>query len=196
MLLPSYIQFGYDGLLLPEKFLESDVQYEQPYTGTVDFSTSLEKEEQTTENLINELRLNAQAYLEENKVPKISYTVTVNVNERLEIGDTIHIKHPLCDILAEVLEYEYNVISEKTKRITVGNYSRDVKTKFNTIKESINKVTERITTQERVIAEQTNLINSMNKNGLVYIDDNEILILDKLPREEAKNVWRFGLRAD
>lgn len=37
------------------------------------------------------------------------------------------------------------------------------------------------------------MINSLNKNGYVYIDDNEILILDKLPKEQAKNVWRFGL---
>ncbi len=187
---------GYDGLLLPEVFLESDIQYTQPYTRTVDFSTDLEMEEQTEGNLITELRAKASAYLEENKVPKISYTVTVNVNETLEIGDTVHIKHPLCDIVAEVLEYEYNLISEKTKHITVGNYSRDVKTKFDSIKENINKVVERVTTQERVIEAQTNLINSMNKNGLVYIDENEILILDKLPREEAENVWRFGLRSD
>lgn len=27
----------------------------------------------------------------------------------------------------------------------------------------------------------------------MYIDDNEILILDTLPKENAKNVWRFGL---
>lgn len=184
---------GYDGLLLPEIYLESNIQYTEPYTRTVDFTTDLEMEEQTTEKMITELRIKARSYLEENKVPKISYTVSVNVNESLEMGDTVHIKHPLCNILAEVLEYEYNLISEKTKTITVGNYSRDVKTKFNTIKENINKVAERVTTQERVIEAQTNLINSMNKNGLVYIDENEILILDKLPREEAKNVWRFGL---
>lgn len=184
---------GCDELMLPEVFLESDIQYTEPYTRTVDFNTDLESEEQTQINLIKELREKASAYLEENKVPKISYTVSVNVNEALEMGDTVHIKHPLCNILAEVVEYEYNVISEKTKRITVGNYTRDVKTKFNAIKENINKVAERVTTQERVIEAQTNLINSMNKNGLVYIDENEILILDKLPREEAKNVWRFGL---
>ncbi len=184
---------GYNGLMLPEVYLESDVEYGESYTRTIDFMTDLEGEEQTSENLIVELRSKARAYLEENKVPKISYTIGVNVNESLEMGDTVHIKHPLCSVLAEVLEYVYNVVLEKTKQITVGNYSRDVKTKFNTIKENINKVAERVTTQERVIEAQTNLINSMNKNGLVYIDDNEILILDKLPREEAKNVWRFGL---
>ena len=47
--------------------------------------------------------------------------------------------------------------------------------------------------QEVAINAQTNLINTLNKNGYVYIDDNEILILDALPKSEAKNIWRFGL---
>ena len=42
---------GYDGLMLPEQFLISDVQYEKPYTRIIDFQTDLEGEEQTQENL-------------------------------------------------------------------------------------------------------------------------------------------------
>ena len=49
---------GYDGLMLPEEYIESDVQYKKPYTKTVDFQTELEQEEQTEENLIAELRTN------------------------------------------------------------------------------------------------------------------------------------------
>lgn len=184
---------GYDGLMLPEKYIESDLQYNEPYTRTVSFESNLEIENATEGELINELRTNANKYLEENEVPKVSYVVTAIVNERLEIGDTVHVKHPLCNILTEVLEYEYNIISQKMKSITFGNYSRDVKTKFDTIKENINTVVETLSKQEITIKHQTNLINSLNKNGFVYIDDNEILILDKLPKEEAENVWRFGL---
>lgn len=184
---------GYDGLMLPEKYIESDIQYNEPYTRTVSFESNLEIENATEGELINELRTNANKYLEENEVPKVSYVVTAIVNERLEIGDTVHVKHPLCNILTEVLEYEYNIISQKMKSITFGNYSRDVKTKFDTIKENINTVVETLSKQEVTIKHQTNLINSLNKNGFVYIDDNEILILDKLPKEEAENVWRFGL---
>ena len=184
---------GYDGIMLPEVYLESDVQYDEPYTKTIDFETELEDEDLTDANLITELRTNATAYLNENKVPKISYTIDVNVNETLMMGDTVHIKHPLCNISAEVLEYEYNVISKKTKSITVGNYSRDVKNKFNAIKENVNEIAKKVSNQEVVIAEQTEMINSLNKNGYVYIDDNEILILDALPKSSARNVWRFGL---
>lgn len=184
---------GYDGLLLPEKYLESETQYEISYTKIVDFQTDLEAEEQTETNLLVELRNNASKYLEENCVPKVSYTVNSNVNNDLEIGDTIKVLHPFVNIFTEVLEYEYDLISEKVKSLTFGNYTRDVKTKFNNIKNTIETIKQTVSKQEITIKEQTNLINSLNKNGYVYIDDNEILILDQLPKEKAKNVWRFGL---
>lgn len=184
---------GYDGLLLPEIYLESETQYEISYTKIVDFQTDLEAEEQTETNLLLELRNNASKYLEENCVPKVSYTVNSNVNNDLEIGDTIKVLHPFVNIFTEVLEYEYDLISEKVKSLTFGNYTRDVKTKFNNIKNTIETIKQIVSKQEITIKEQTNLINSLNKNGYVYIDDNEILILDKLPKEQAKNVWRFGL---
>lgn len=184
---------GYDGLLLPETYLESDVQYEKPYTRVVDFQTNLETEEQTEEKLLEELRQNAEAYLEENKVPKVSYTIISNVNQTLEIGDTIKVLHPFVNLFTEVLEYEYDIILEKVKSLTFGNYNRDVKTKFDNIKNSITQINQALSKQEITINTQTNLINMLNKNGYVYIDDNEILILDTLPKENAKNVWRFGL---
>lgn len=184
---------GYDGIMLPEQFLESDVKYDKPYTRVIDFETDLEIEEQTEENLILELRANAEAHLEENKVPKVSYTIISNINETLEIGDTIKVLHPFVNIFTEVLEYEYNLISKKIKSLTFGNYSRNVKAKFNNIKNTIEQINQALSKQEVVINTQTNLINTLNKNGYVYIDDNEILILDALPKEKAKNVWRFGL---
>lgn len=179
--------------MLPETFIESDIKYGKPYTRRIDFQTELESEEQTEENLIKELRENAISYLEENKYPKISYTVKSDINQNLEIGDTIHVLHPIADILTEVLEYEYDVILEKVKSITFGNFTRDIKTKFDNIKNTITQLNQTLSNQIAVINKQTDLINSLNKNGYVYIDDNEILILDKIPKDQAKNVWRFGL---
>lgn len=184
---------GYDGLMLPEKYIESDVQYEKPYTRTIDFQTELEQEEQTEENLIEELRTNATNYLEENKYPKVSYTTKSDINNNMEIGDTIQVLHPLVSIKTEVLEYEYDSISKRITSLTFGNFTRDVKAKFDNIKNTINQISQAVSNQEVVINNQTSLINSLNKNGYVYIDDNEILILDKIPKETAENVWRFGL---
>lgn len=125
---------GYDGIMLPEKSLESRISYDVPYTRTIDFQTDLEEEERTEENLIQELREKAREYITENQYPKVSYTTRSDINNDMEIGDTIQVKHPLVTITTEVLEYVYNVISKKIKELTFGNYSRDVKVKFNNIK--------------------------------------------------------------
>lgn len=184
---------GYDGLLLPEKYLTSEIQYETPYTKVIDFQTELDTEEQTESNLLSELREKAKLYLQENAKPKVSYTVNSNINNDLEIGDKIKVLHPFVEIFTEVLEYEYDLISKKTKSLTFGNYTRNVKTKFNNIKNTIEAIKENISIQDVTIKNQTNLINSLYKNGYVFIDENEILILDELPKEKAKNVWRFGM---
>ena len=110
--------------MLPETYLISDIQYEKPYTKKIDFETSLDSEEQTEEKLISELREKATQYLDQNKYPQFSYTVKSDVNQSLEIGDTIHVLHPIADILTEVLEYEYNVVSQKVKSLVFGNFTR------------------------------------------------------------------------
>lgn len=184
---------GYDGITLPERYLESEVQYEIPYTKKVEFQTEIEDEEKTEERLTEELRINATTYLEENQYPKVSYEITSNINQNMEIGDTIHVKHPLVTLQTEVLEYEHNLLTNKIELLIFGNYTRDVKSKFDSIKETIQNIAQEVSTQEAVIDHQTNLINTLNKTGYVYIDENEILILDTLPRENAHNVWRFGL---
>lgn len=184
---------GYDGLMLPEQYLESQINYDVPYTRTIDFQTELEEEDRTAEKLTEELRGNAREYINENQYPKVSYTTKSDINDNMEIGDTIQVKHPLVTITTEVLEYVYNVVSKKIKELTFGNYSRDVKAKFNNIKNTIKSITQEVSNQQIVINQQTELINLLNKNGYVYIDDNEILILDELPKENAHNVWRWGL---
>lgn len=184
---------GNNGIMLDEKYLESDIQYDVPYTKTITFTSDLETDEQTDETLKKELKEKATTYLNNNKYPKISYEVRSNINQNLDIGNKVQIKHPLVDIDVEVIEYEYDIIQERTISLVFGNFSRSVKKKFDAIKQEITSQAEKISNQEQVLAEQTELINNLNKKGYVYIDDNEILILDKLPKEEAKNIWRWGL---
>lgn len=184
---------GFDGLMLPEGFLSSEINYNKNYTKCVSFDTDIEFEEQTEENLINELRLKAQNHLLENQYPKVSYEITSNIVQNIEIGDTIHVKHPLVMLNTEAQEYEYNSQTEKLQKLVFGNYNRDVKTKFDSIKNAINNAVSKVSTQDEVIANQTKIINSLNKTGHLYIDDNELFILDVLPKENAKNVLRLGL---
>ncbi|WZU02700.1 hypothetical protein MGH68_07335 [Erysipelothrix sp. D19-032] len=86
---------GYDGIMLPEKFLLSEIEYQQPYTKTVHFESEFEEEDKTPENLIPELRANARKYMLQNEVPRVSYTVKSDVQENLDIGDLIVVRHPV-----------------------------------------------------------------------------------------------------
>jgi len=184
---------GKNGLMLPEKFLESEIIYPKPYVKRVTFETSLENENQTEANLINELRIKASEYLIKNENPLFSYEVFSDVNQKLEIGDKIAVKHPLAQLQTEVLEYIYDLKTKKVEKIVFGNFVRDAKKRFDLLKEEIHFGLSKISTQEKTIDEQTNLINMLNKLGHVYIDQNEILILDILPLNLAINVLKIGL---
>lgn len=184
---------GPDGLLLPEKYILSDIQYPKPYSRVIEFSLDSKKEDETDkteQELIIELRRMAKNYIENNKYPRVNYTVKSDVNQDLSIGDIIHVKSPAFMINTEVQSYVYNVLTKKVVQLEFGNYTRSVKAVFDGIKDSIENATKET---NNLIQHQTDLINRLNKEGLVYIDDNEILFLDKLPKEKAKNVWRFGL---
>lgn len=183
---------GFDGLRLPETYLYSEIDYGKPYTKVVKFETELEDEERTEQALLKELRANAWSYLLENEVPKISYELESNIEQELGIGDVIHVKHPVVNIQTEVIAYEYNILTRRTQKITFGNYKRSVNKKVNTIKEIIGKIEQKTNEFDVVIKDQSDLINSLNKFGYVYQDDNQIMIVDSLPKETAKKVWRWN----
>lgn len=184
---------GYNGLMLPEEYLTADIEYEKPYTKTISFETDLETDSQTEDNLMEELRSKAQQYIDQNKYPQVCYEIVSNIMQSVDIGDTIYVKHPLVEISTEIQEYDYDLNSKRITKLIFGNYNRDIKTKFETLKNNILNVVNKVSKQEQVILEQTNIINNLNKLGHVYIDDNEILILDNLPKENAENVLKLGL---
>ena len=183
---------GDNGLRLPEKYIDSDIQYKIPYTRKIEINSNLEGEF-SEEQLIENLRGQALKYLNENKYPKVSYEVSSNINESYDVNDKIIVKHPLANIQTEVQEYTFDHIKKKTINLVFGNYTRDVKSRFDAIKNDIIEVIKKANNNSVLIKNQTDLINNLNKNGVLYIDENELLILDKAPREDAKYVWRFGI---
>lgn len=191
---------GPDGLTLPELYLYSDIIYDKPYTKVVEFNlqtTYLDDSgntvSYTSEELTEILRAEATAYVEKNKVPRINYLLKSDVPQGLRIGDIVHVKHPVITIDTEVQAYSYNVISKRVLTIEFGNYDRNVKHVIESLKKDVEEAKTSASGALLIANQQTDLINNLNKNGLVYIDDNEILVLDKLPKEDAVQVWRLGL---
>lgn len=187
---------GPDDLKLTDQYVYADIQYETPYTRSVSFSIDKKTDsgaDKTIQEMRTELLQMAKDYLDESKVPKVNYEIESNIEQSLGIGDTISVKHPLVDLKTEVISYTYDVLTRRVKTLAFGNYVRDVKTVFQDLKNNIKEAVEKSEQNYEVVQHQTDIINNLNKLGNVYIDDSEILILDKLPKESAKNVWRIGL---
>lgn len=198
---------GKDGLLLPEVYIELEEKiYDIPYSKIISFNQDISEDdykdsEGNVDNdkyqnaLINDLRAKANEYLQENKLPKINYTLSAYLKDVSDVGDKIHVLHPKChvDITTNVISIEYDCIQEKYTKIQFGNFK-------NKLKDLIPKISSSITDEFKVSTEEqygklqkeleeaTKEINSSMSTSYVIYDGSKILVLDNLPAENAKNV--------
>lgn len=193
---------GPDELMIPEKYIESDISYSTPYTRTVTFDIEKEKEDgtqKTEDEMIIELRELAINHLENNKYPRVNYTVTANVPQNLHIGDIVPVKHPIATFETDVQAYKYDHITKRVISIEYGNYERNVKKAFQNIKSEIKEVSKKsdnFLTQAK--DEIYYLMNVAGKNGSVVFRKNEdgviyeILAMDTKDIETAKTIMRLN----
>lgn len=202
---------GKDGLLLPETYLtiEEDL-YKIPYTRVVDIDQSdIEEDDYKvdgelnetayTDALIEDLRMKGNNYLQENKLPKINYTVSAYIKDVSDVGDTIYVKHPKCniDIITNVISITYDVIAQKYTSIEFGNFKNKLKDLISNVNSAIEEQTNKTIETAKVtlrdeLTDATNKIIGILENSYVVTSGSEILILDKLPKEEAVNVIRLN----
>lgn len=199
---------GTNGVLLPEKFLTADISYEVPYTKVVKFDTDTQDDdgkEIPEETQIEQLRTLATAYLETNKYPQISYEVKSDVPQNLSIGDTIHIKHPIVDIPAEVQAYTYDCNKKRVKSLTFGNYDNTNSSIYqatlkSAISSAVSDVKDAIGSQGLHLSAVDVAMEKMNeeiKNSTGFystevIEDTVTIhyIHDKPKMEDSKIIWR------
>lgn len=193
---------GNDGLTLPELYLESDLQYSKPYVKSISFEQDLEQDENETDDdfndrLIRNLRAQAIAYLNVYKYPKINYTIKANIDRVTDIGDTIEVidERLGIDLLTHVISFEYDCISGKFSEISFGNSTNKLSGLSNMISSTAEKATQAVESQIN------NTVNTLNNNieeayyqiwaqmGSSYVlyNGDMILVVDKLPKEEARN---------
>lgn len=188
---------GPDGLILDEKYLYADIEYPQPYTRIVDFSINAQDEnenEKTDDQLKEELKILARKYLDDNKYPKINYTVSSNIIQNIEIGSIAKVLHPLANIEVSVQSYQYNVLTKRIVQIEFGNYVRDVKKEFAKIAAEIKDAK---TTSNNILKkaqeDAKKIMDEFATRGHKFETENETYYLDVLPKEKAKYVMRQNL---
>jgi phage-related protein len=193
-----YTTDGQVAIELDETYVELAEQlYDIPYSKTVKFDNIYEEEDfATREEFLTAtkewLKAQADAYLNENRLPLVNYSVSAEISNVSDVGDLIYVKHPKVnvDITTNVISIKYDAIKQKYKKIEFGNFKKVIKNFKQDIvdevsKETDEKVNETKNLLEQELAEATEKINSVFGNSYVEYDGNEILVVDKLPREEA-----------
>lgn len=189
---------GRDGILLnaldPTKsiYISSATQYEIPYTKIVEFDQDFDEEDFPTQTayiqtLVDDLRTQANDYLQKNHYPKVSYTLKANLDTITDIGDTINVidERLGIELMTQVIAYQYDCILEKYTEIQFGNFQKTLSDLMGTIKAETSADT------KKAVQEASDKIWDTLKNSYVVFDGNKILVLDSLPKENAQNVIKI-----
>ena len=201
---------GKDGILLNDQdssvslYVTSSTQYPIPYTKTVSFSQDSINEddykdaEGNTDTkayrtaLVNDLRQQAQAYVEKNSVPQVNYTLKANVEKITDVGDVIEVidERLGLDLLTNIISFDYDLILDKYTEIEFGNFKKTISGFASTVQNDIsNAVSGAMGSASQIITQTTvdKITNSYTSSYVLY-DGSKILVVDAVPKEEARNV--------
>ena len=193
-----FVKEGEEEITLDEIYVEtSEVLYDIPYTKVVEFKYE-EKEGEVAPSSKEEWQewLHGQSliYLEQNKYPKVNYSVSAKLDNISDVGDIVYIKHPKIisesKLRTEVLSVKYDPIKSRYTSIEFGNFKREIKNLVtevaSIIETDINaKTAEGNALLKAELNEATTAINTVLSASNVINNGNEILVVDKLPKEEA-----------
>ena len=211
---------GKDGLMLDDKYITtSDLSpsepnygllYDKPYTKTVTFTQDLPEDEYKVDGeldeeayntaLIQDLKDQAIAYIRENCVPKINYSVKANIDNVTDVGDTIEVYDERLNInlMTSVISVKWDCIQKRYTEVNFGNFSSKLKnliteTATATKKEVKDTVNNEVVPQVEVKLQEAfnNIWSALDKSYCIY-DGDQILVVDALPKEEAKNCIRIN----
>lgn len=197
---------GKDGLLLDENYIYSDTVYDIPYTKTVSFNQDINEEDYTDDEgnvdqeqyeqaLLDDLRQQAQDYIEINCLPQINYTLKANLEKITDIGDTVEVidERLGVNIMTNVIAYDYDCILGQYTELEFGNFKKklgDLISNINSqtesiVKEETNNLS--ITLSAELQQAQETIWNALGSSYCIYEGD-KILVVDTLPKEQARNV--------
>ena len=198
---------GKDGLLLDEKYVYSNIQSDIPYTKCVSFEQNRIEEDDYKDAdgnlneasynnaLMNDLRTQAQDYVNSNCKPSVNYKLKANLEKITDVGDTIVVKDERLglDITTNVIAYDYDCILERYTELEFGNFKQKLSNLVDSITSSTqqtiqenNKVI-KVTLSDELKTATDKILSAMSSSYVIYEGD-KILVVDALPKEEAHHV--------
>ena len=191
---------GKDGLLLPDRFVYGSVEYDIPYTKVIHFEQDdiveedYPNEEAYNTALLDDLRVQAEQYLNENQIPKVNYTLNANLEKITDVGDTIEVidERLGVNIMTSLISYDYDCILEKYVELEFGNFKQTISSLLETINTSTTQIVNEESNYTRAyltneLEQATSQIWGVLGNSYVIYEGDKILIVDRLPKESAIN---------
>ena len=195
---------GADGILLNDQntsasiYVESEQKWGIPYTKTVSFSQSgIDKEDYGNDEtayrkaLVDDLRRQAQDYVNANCVPKVNYTLKADMERVTDIGDTVEVidERLGVHILTNVISFTYDCILGKYTEIEFGNFTKTLNGLAGSLQSSAQSAAQ--STVNNAIQGVSDTVKSITQSmGASYViyDGSKIMVLDSLPKEDAHNI--------
>lgn len=202
---------GYDGLLLPEKYIDADniEDYPYPKIGIFEFSDiRYDPDDETAYHDINdayEALRNAVEELYDNGVnlPKVNIKIDwlelskteeykqYSTLERVELGDTIHAEIFGLNYTTRVIKTTYNPLNDRVEQFEIGTFQPSIATQMNRYEIDLQTINP-ASILEEAKDNATNLItNAMG--GYVYKTNDELYIMDNEDPNQAVHVWRWNI---
>jgi len=200
-----YTTDGEKRIYLDNKFVELDLGlYDIPFTKIVKFEniySSSDFDDYSSYETASKTWLleEANKYLQNNKLPKINYSVGAELSNVSDVGDTIYVKHPKCkiDITTNVIGIVYDCIRNSYVKIEFGNFKKEIKNLTDQISAEVEKNTNEHINDSKVILqkelnEATARFNDMLGSSYKIIEEDKIMFVDTLPKENAKYVLKIS----
>ena len=202
---------GFDGLLLPEKYIDATNINDYPYPkiGIFEFSDIKYDPEdssayQTLSDAYQALR-DAVAELYANKVnyPQINIKIDwlelskteeykqYSALERVELGDTIHAEIFGLNYTTRVIKTVYNPLIDRVEKFEVGTFQPSYATQMNKYEIDLQQINP-ASILEQAQTNATSLITSA-MGGYVYKTNDELYIMDNSDPNQAVHVWRWNI---
>lgn len=196
---------GKDGILLNDQdpsasiYVESEQKWDIPFTKTVSFSqSSIEKDDYGNDEtayrkaLVDDLRRQAQDYVDKNCMPKVNYTLKANLERVTDIGDTVEVidERLGVHILTNVIGFTYDCILGKYTEIEFGNFQKTLSGLAGSLQSSAQSAAQStVNNAIQGVADTVtqSITQSMGASYVIY-DGSKIMVLDSLPKEDAHNV--------
>ena len=202
---------GFDGLILPEKYIDADNINDYPYPkiGLFEFSDirydpedpsayhDIEDAydalrnavEELYANHVNEPKINIKInWLELSKTEE--YKQYSNL-ERVELGDTIHAEIFGLNYTTRVIKTVYNPLTDRIEQFEIGSFQASYATQMNQYEFDLQTINPASILQEAQNNATSLITQAMG--GYVYKTNNELYIMDNENPSEAVHVWRWNI---